>query len=443
MKNTGRNAASCWTDCEHSALPLEGRTLVDLVPIRATAVGNRRCLRKRTVSIVLILLGVSTMFIASVRESKAIPAFARKYQANCAMCHFPVYPRLNNFGQQYRRAGYRTPIEFGESQDFTKVNELLSAKLRQQFAYENKEGEIERTEFKNPEISFFYSGAVSQNFSGWIHVVSQNGKNPDLHGHIQGIFGSSDQFAGFRIGQMHLLSQEAAGGFDRSTGLSVPQPHRLPLTTTGLPVSYTFDQRQDGLELSYVRGPGRLLVQITNGLDESGSGTGNIGDNDSDKDYMVASDFLLDDIASGLTVLYYHGTTRNAADQEFNYWRTGLNVSKWFPLPGFGFVELQGAYYRSHDNNPAGTPAGTSIDGNAFYVESQQYITGPEVTFYQRFSYIDQDDDRRDTTRQDVTVGAVTPLQMWLRLTAEYTYTDNEIGSRKDHEATLELQLNF
>jgi hypothetical protein len=96
----------------------------------------------------LILVLIGSVLIATVRNSDALPGFARKYNADCAMCHFPVYPRLNNFGQMYRWMGYRTAIEFNKDQDLTKVNDLLSGRLRAQLAYENTTGTIERSEFR-------------------------------------------------------------------------------------------------------------------------------------------------------------------------------------------------------------------------------------------------------------------------------------------------------
>jgi len=261
------------------------------------------------VPLFLALVMVGGLFIAGVRESQALPGFARKYNADCAMCHFPAIPRLNNFGQQYRRAGYRTPIEFNKDQDMTKVNELLSGRLRAQVAYENNEGSIERSEFRFPEASLYYVGAVSRNFSAYFHAIATNSTNVDFHGHIQGIYGSPEQFFSARIGQMHMLQQEGVGGFDRPTSISINPVHSLALTRTstlvnGSALNYNFDLRQKGLELAYIRGPGRLLVQVSNGLNQTGSGTANFGDVDPQKDYLVAYEHLLDEIASGFTVFY-------------------------------------------------------------------------------------------------------------------------------------------
>ena len=53
-------------------------------------IGCRRHVGKLVTSVVLILIGAASAFLSTVEESEALPAFARKYQADCAMCHYPV-----------------------------------------------------------------------------------------------------------------------------------------------------------------------------------------------------------------------------------------------------------------------------------------------------------------------------------------------------------------
>ena len=405
--------------------------------------------------IVLVLLSVAATVMVSTRESSAIPAFARKYNADCAMCHYAAYPRLNSFGLQFRRMGYRTPVEVDKDQDVTNVSHFLSGRLRTQFAYENTKGTIERSEFRLPEVAIIYAGAFSRNFSAYIHGFADNGSNVDLHGHVMGMFGSAEKYFMVRIGQMHMLQQEGIGGFDRPVGISTTPIHATPLTRAGAPSTtsaFTFDLRQKGAELSYVYGPGRLFAMVTNGLDESGSGTRRVGDVDPQKDVLVGYDHILDDIASGFTIFYYNGTTHALAgvtpgfpavptglSQTLSFSRFGFNVNKIFTIPGTGFFELMGGYVRSYDNVPI-QQAGGDVTGNAFYVESQQYITGPELTFFERFSFIDLDQGRKNTTRKDYTIGAVTPIETWLRLAGEYTYTDNVFSGVRTHLALFEVQ---
>ncbi len=384
-----------------------------------------------------------------------MPGFSRKYNADCMMCHFPVIPHLNNFGQRFRRMGYRTKIEFNKDQDMTNVNNYLSAKVRAQFSYNNTKGQIERTQFQFPEASLYYIGPVSRNFSAYAHLLAtptSGGQTLDFHGDFMGVWGSPENMFMFRIGQMHMLSQKGVGGFDRPIGVNIIPINSQALTSTGSPEVYNFDIRQTGAEFAYAHGPGKLAFQISNGLNNTGSGNQQIGDQDSAKDYMVYYEHLLDELASGFTLFYYNGTTHGtvtpansatptAVGNQFNYSRLGFDVSKWFQVGDLGFVSLQGGYVRSHDNNPA--TVGPDVDGNAFYVESAQYITGLEATFYERFTNIDLNVDRDNSLVKVYTVGVVKPLQTWVRISADYTYTDNRFTGITSQMALLEFQINY
>ncbi|MGC8654477.1 MAG: hypothetical protein ACP5US_10865 [Candidatus Kryptoniota bacterium] len=44
-----------------------------------------------------------------------MPNFARRYNMECTACH-TVIPRLNEFGYQFRAAGYRMPEEIGKTE---------------------------------------------------------------------------------------------------------------------------------------------------------------------------------------------------------------------------------------------------------------------------------------------------------------------------------------
>jgi hypothetical protein len=364
----------------------------------------------------------------------------------------------------YRRMGYRTPDEFNKDQDLANVSNFVSGRIKTQFGYENNKGQVERTQFTSPDVSVFYAGAISRNFSGFIHVLANNSTNVDVHGHIMGNWGTPENMFMVRVGQMHMLNQEGVGGFDRPTGITLPPIHALTLTSTsalanGAAQAFNFDLRQKGVEVAYVRGAGKLLFQVSNGLNQTGSGTANLGDIDPQKDYLVAYEHLLDEIASGFTLFYYRGTNHGTVTpigttgaptsigNRFDFSRYGFNLSKIFPVGGLGFFEIQGGYIRSHDNNPSAVvnPGQLSpdVEGNAFYVESQQYVTGHELTFFERYSWMDLNAPRPNSTRKDYTIGVVMPIQTRLRTTAEYTYTDNRFSGITGHLALLELQGNW
>lgn len=410
--------------------------------------------RRLAVLIALACIVTTGVLLATVRESEAIPAWARKYGADCSMCHYPAIPRLNSFGQQFRRAGYRTPDEFGKEQDVTKVGDFLSARTRVRFGYENKLGQIERTEFTLNDVTLFYAGAFSRNFSGFLEPEIKSDGAIELVGQLQGVFGKSDRYVSVRMGQMHPFFKVGFGGWDRPSGISASPVFTAALTRAGAVngANFTFTKDQKGLEVAYVQGRGRLVAQVLNGLNTAGSGTATRTDIDADKDYFVAYEHILDDIASGITAFYYKGTypnvsspagsaTPTAVSQRFNFYRLGITANKIVPVE-FGFFELQGGYVRSSDNVSAAV--GPNVLGHAFYVESQQYLTGPEITFLERFSLIDAAAARNTVSRKDYMVGMVAPVQTWLRAAAEYTYTSNiQVAGTSGHSVLLELQANW
>jgi hypothetical protein len=58
------------------------------------------------------LVAAVLVYFGDMREARAIPSFARKYQTSCLTCH-TVYPVLNPFGEAFRRNGYRFPSQNG------------------------------------------------------------------------------------------------------------------------------------------------------------------------------------------------------------------------------------------------------------------------------------------------------------------------------------------
>ena len=62
---------------------------------------------------------------------------------------------------------------------------------------------------------------------------------------------------------------------------------RTSSLTGGSALAHNFDVRQKGVKLAYLHGPGKLAVQVSNGLNQTRSGSANIGDIDPQKDIMT------------------------------------------------------------------------------------------------------------------------------------------------------------
>jgi hypothetical protein len=71
--------------------------------------------------------------IGGSSPARAIPAFARKYGTSCLTCH-TVYPKLNPFGEAFRRNGYRFP---GHDSDFVKQDTIALGQEAQRSMWPN------------------------------------------------------------------------------------------------------------------------------------------------------------------------------------------------------------------------------------------------------------------------------------------------------------------
>lgn len=70
---------------------------------------NMRIVTRRSLVVcVLTLVGLIGYELSGfVPHAQAIPAFARKYGVSCNVCHVPGFPKLNDFGNQFRDQGYQ------------------------------------------------------------------------------------------------------------------------------------------------------------------------------------------------------------------------------------------------------------------------------------------------------------------------------------------------
>ncbi len=116
-----------------------------------------------------IPLIVCTFLIMSiVKNSSAIPAFARKYSMSCMTCHRPI-PRLKPYGDTFAGNGFRLPDKkapryFQETGDqhLSLIRDFpLAARMEGFISYETTEdGDREASDFKAPFLMKLLSGGV-------------------------------------------------------------------------------------------------------------------------------------------------------------------------------------------------------------------------------------------------------------------------------------------
>ena len=65
----------------------------------------------------IVAIGTFAIWTATSHTANAMPQFARKFKLPCAACHDALtFPRLNDVGYKFRRAGFRMPENIGKEE---------------------------------------------------------------------------------------------------------------------------------------------------------------------------------------------------------------------------------------------------------------------------------------------------------------------------------------
>ena len=122
--------------------------------------------RHFTTVLLIILIGV---FWSSA--SFAIPAFARKHQAECTTCH-SVWPSLNATGRSYKESGYRFSRQ--ETSDFMNWDKTfpVSAVLKSR-PYEKSNKGKKKLRILH-EVELMVAGVMARDFSGFFELEAED-----------------------------------------------------------------------------------------------------------------------------------------------------------------------------------------------------------------------------------------------------------------------------
>jgi hypothetical protein len=127
------------------------------------------------------------------RTAEALPAFAREYKVGCVTCHITI-TRRNQFGDAFRRAGYRWPtspdadtkaraIEPVDMRGTALSQGLLPARLNLALvstfsgSYTNAEGLSDRPNLSTPAFMLVFGGTLSEHISLFATWAGQGSPN--------------------------------------------------------------------------------------------------------------------------------------------------------------------------------------------------------------------------------------------------------------------------
>lgn len=432
----------------------------------------------RTVSIGVAVLTVATLLTPG--KAFGISNWARKYQVDCVTCHSPAVPRLNAFGHQFRKMGYRmdTEINAGKPEAYKELGNFASVRFRtgfnvEHFNQEQKAGDgfnkfRTRSGFIRPDVTLFYAGALTKNLSLFSEIEFVDADETEVQVFGEWFAGNTERWLTVRMGQMHTLSRIGWGGFDRPTGVTTPDVLSARKLTTS-PVSFRIGEDQRGADAAYNFTPeSRLIVGVYNGMNQAGAGNeGNgagFGDTDNSKDVLAAYEQMFGE--SGFTLFGYYGswdqkagtmynasgnvittgspfltTTDSKSQTEFNFLRLGATAS-WvfhvFDPKKVGNSEIQGGYMYAKDFYPSALPF-ADRDGHAFWAGVEQRLPHDSALFY-RYDRVSRSDESSRGARQRHTLGCVYTYEQYLRLSLEaFTYDQ----SADSYGVLFQAMLNY
>lgn len=376
-------------------------------------------------------------------ETRAIPAWARKYNMNCSGCHYPAAPRLNAAGLRFRWAGYRMPEEIGEAVTVAQVANYFSANGQVVLNFRKEEGQSVASAVDAGEATLFYGGPFGRNFLGWFEFereLEDGEAEFGLASQVGGVWGSENSYRGFKAGLGHWLSGVGIAGFDRATGFSTPLPLAEPVTGA---VPFAFAGDRAGAEVFWATSRNRLSAIVLDPL------PGIAGDVVSRKDFALTNQLILDRRGGGVMVAAYFGSVlgvdTSAADQRANYLRLAVSASRIF-----GNFEALGGLVLGRDRDlPVGGASpftASQMNGSGYWLSGQYFIPRSSLALFGRYEFVDPDRDASADGLRRYVFGGVLPLTLpeYLRATVEYSLLQPQAsGSATSSSLAAGFRMTF
>jgi hypothetical protein len=402
--------------------------------------------------------------------SRAIPAFARKYNVTCYSCH-TVFPRLNKTGYLFKKLGYRMPPDLEEGKPVPKISEIdkdvkwnlnTTAALVVQTSVtvdtaEEADGSSTTSNSFNLDHALLFLGSPVPDsqfsyFSEFKLFEDQESALETAMIEMTGGTATSSYFA--KAGKMHLQETEGFRGSD-PLGLF----DEGPLMFSAVDVNnFTLDQAPVGVELGYtwasmyykqVLG---LALKVTNGLDADGGEIALESDKKA-KDLWFEGDFLFGP-DGGVSVMGYLGKkfqVQNAGTaDEFTY---EPQIQRFGVFANYLFIDkldVIGGYMHGKDDYQAlSTDPISDYNSDDFYGEVEYYISQGFVAMG-RYEKLKESIDTipGSLSTEDWALGIQKTLTKEGNVRARLSYaaqriTDPEDAVTKDKLLKLDIRLGW
>ena len=245
-------------------------------------------IRNLAVYSLLTVVVVPVLWVAGISDAEAVPAFARKYDMTCNVCH-TRQPRLNPFGQRFMENGYQLP---GTADGGTKEKHLLGGELNgvtlddvSNYMAVRLRADIQQASFADsnitdasddPDIIFpnvvniFFAGTATEDISFFFETeyATQGGEEPALR--FERSYLSFNNLGGQQVATVKVGNFDPSAMYSFSTHRQMINPIPPDAHTDGFPPEIN---RVPLLPLAFAS----KMFGLTRGPSKSLASTGTVG----------------------------------------------------------------------------------------------------------------------------------------------------------------------
>lgn len=374
-----------------------------------------------------LLITASTLAIAfaAARTASAMPQFARKYKLPCAGCHDAgAFPRLNDVGYKFRRAGFRMPEDIGKDElsDF-ELSNYFSARVQADSTTDlssQSGSSMQSSNTFSGELNFYaLTGSFQRYFATETELAVSPGEGTEVeNAYARAVYGDENLWFEARAGIFHAF--EGLGASDRSLGPSRPLIFDLTPNQNQDTLMRMVELNRIGAELGVQWRNTSLSLAVVNrarteladgGLSPAATST----DAGGGKDVIVVANHILG-TRSGLSAYWAHGEVALPVDPDG--FAAGTTTDTWnnkydkfgaFASGGWNRLLFLGGVQLGYDqalDMSSGMASRSRFTSFGGFVEANLGVT-PWATGYLRADYFDPSTSVSDNHVTAGTAGAV------------------------------------
>lgn len=386
------------------------------------------------VNLIFLIFFVAVLFPIN---SEAIPAFVRKTNMACSVCH-TAWPALNAFGRQYKEHGYRLGHLEAPSTVISKDlkwNESLPVSVMLvSRPYDKKKSGKSKIRAIH-EVELMIGGPMGEKFSGFMEIEAEdevtNGIGLDTGvssaamtysldeaAHIQFSWGSVTWFDPYNSYSNHLrMTRGASAVIDQSFG-GADNGGKLKNSRQNVAVY------------------GRLASKFFYGMAISGDASDSEGVDGNTVTARVAYDVIPSLSIGALSVSGTCSANAGNCLVDRKYSRSAIDVQS-----EIADITINAVALAAKDDNSTAT---TTLKNNAYYVQALYTVKdGARATWAPLLRYDSYEKNNGTEEVNELTLSINYYINENVRSMLELWSKDSDIGANDDDRLTLQLFASF